>query len=428
MKELETARKVLNIVKEISTGVETTRSLILEEAGRARSIQIKRDLGTRRQGGAFPDISEQETDLQVDIIASLDQMSRRMPHPLPSSETDRVEDLINKLDKVRGTKELLPISPGLCIWRGSLELRRHDYSQACRQFVQATDILGPMLDDAHYVPATMVAALCEGAYGFAMLGKEKKSIALSEEAILVARKYRTEKAFLFRMLREQYVAGEFVTPPLATAFLTACDIRINLADQWDANSELATHFAVYWNLLNDECGGLSSLEVPYLIAILSDERWMAQRPDLAAPIARALYLKTSASIPQALWRKANLFVGGFRFAESVSSIARSNSLPVMCGFVVLALAGFGGAEALGASLGEIKMLSAADVAGFFDIQDTESPSGTDIVEGLQLEELPSGELGGVAEMLMGELPAHTGLLDAFEVATGSSSLVAAKLV
>ena len=351
-----------------------------------------------------------------------------MPHPLPSSETDRVERLIDKLDEIRGTKEVLPVSPGLCIWRGCLELRRHDYSQACQKFVQATDILRPMLDDAHYVPATIVAALCEGAYGFAMLREEKISIAFSEDAISVARKYRMEEAFLFRMLREQYVAGEFVTPPMATAFLTACDVRINLADEWDSNSKLGTHFTVYWNLLNDECGGLSSLEVPYLIAILSDERWMAQRPDLAAPIARALYLKTSASIPQALWRKANLFVGGFRFTESVTSIARSNSLPVMCCFVVLVLAGYGGSEAMAATLPEINMLSEADISSFFAIQGTEGLSGADIVEGLRQADLQSGELDSVAEMLMGELPAHTDLPDTFEVATGSSSLVAAKLV
>jgi hypothetical protein len=284
-----------------------------------------------------------------------------------------------------------------------------------------------MVDGDVSAHPTLVGALCEAAYSLAMQGDKQRSIRFSEQAISVARKFRTDDALLARILREHYVAGEFITPPLAAAFLTACDVRINLADEWDPDGELANEFYVYWNLLNDECGGLSALQVPYLIAILSDTRWMAQRPDLAAPIARALYLRTSASIPQALWRKANLFAGGFRFSETVNNIPQYN-FRAGCALLILALAGYGGAEAIVSTLEEVPSLSPNEIANFFGIENTDVPSGTEIVEGLELEDSQGRELSDVSEVLIGELSMYESLPDALEIATGSSSSVAAHLI
>lgn len=429
MKELKHARQVLDIVKELSSGVDTTRTRILEEAGRARTLQLKADLKARREKGALSQLSEKEAQLQVDIITSLDQMCRRMPFPLPDNEIARVKNFIEELDTVRGTRDTLPVSPGLSIWRGCLHIRRHDYPRASEEFHRAVEILRPMVDESPVAPPTIISALCEGAYSLAMQGMEKESIAYSDEAISVARTHQIEEAIMHRILREQFVAGEHVTLPLATAYLTACDVRINLHDEWNPESQLASHVDVYWNLLNDECGGLSALEVPFLIAILSDERWMGRRPDLAAPIARALYLKTSSTIPQALWRRANLFLGGFRFSDSLNGIANSKSTRVACALLVLGLLGFGGSEALASTMNEISDLSWSEIATFYEIESiSDGPDGSELLEGIGIDQTQYGDLGNVANVMMSYLPTYPGLAGLLEVASASASLVAAILV
>ena len=435
MVEYKAAKKVLDITKELTKGTDTTRIEILEKAGRARALQIKRSLRQRRQNGVFDQLTDQEADLHVEIVTSLDQMSRRMPRPLPKSETDRVEALINELDKVRSTRQQYPVSPGISVWRGELYLKGQHYQKAFDEFSQAALMFGQIADDSPdedkpLVGAGRVAATCEAAYSLAMLGKQKKSLAWSDKAIDIARQNRIEEPLMNRILRKHFVAGVKVTNPLPTAYFFACDTRINLTEVWDEKSQLASDFNVYWNLLNDQCGGLSSLQVPYLIAVLSDEKWMTKRPDLAAPIARELYLQTSGSISQGLWRRANLFIGGFRFHERIKRIS-STSVKAAAIFLIAAIA-FGHTVDTSSNISVLNNLSSVDVGTyFFDGGFTDAPSGSEIVEGLGLEDKGLENSQTIYDVIsagdMMTSDTSTQDLD-IEVASGSSSLVPAKYV
>ena len=443
MSELEMARKILNIANDLLAGIDTTRVEILEEAGRARFNQIKQGFEKQKNTGWLAKLGEEEGQLHCDIIASLDQMSRRMPLPLPDSETDRVEKLINELDNIRSSRDRLPVSPGISIWRGAVELRRHQYRTAFDQFDQAATVLRSITNSPETVPPTLVTALCEGAYSLAMLGEQKKSIVFSDEAISIARDYINKINVSYKdILRNYFVAGEAVTSPLATSFLTACDVRINLVNSWDAGKQLENDFIVYWNLLNDECGGLSSLEPPYLIAILSDRKWMTHRPDLAAPIARALYLKSSSNIVHAQWRKANLFFGGFRFSEELKkSVSKS---PRLAALLLVIFLGSPGDIALASndldayfkdSKTRVYEYSTDQVATQLGgkYKSADLPSGSEIVEQLHLNDPQSQDAGVPDEISIREIMEKNILeLDltkhTFKVATGSSSLVASNMV
>ena len=433
MTELGTARKVLGIAGEVCRGVDTTRNEILEMAGRARVKELRRDLNNRARSGFLFTLPEKERNLQLDIISSLDQMSRRMPQPLPEPEIDRVEKLINELDRIRTSRQRLPVSPGLCIWRGELQLRRHDYPEASRSFAEATNILERMTNDNHDVLPTLVTALTEQAYSLAMTSDEENACVASDRAIEIARRCRGEEQFWTKIFRGSFAAGNLVTRPLAAAYFTACDIRINNPDsEWNPNGKLASDFMVYWNLLNDECGGLSALQIPHLIAMLSDENWMAKKPGLSAPIARSLYEKTADNIPHLLWRKANLFYGGFRYSDTLTNVAQSSAKAAAI-LIVLALVGFSGPAGLASSLDDVKNLSPIAIASYFDA-DTERlpidrvPSGAEVMQSLQ-------ETGGqrddpveMAEELQKEFTRESDLAGSQDHATAGSSLVSSKLV
>lgn len=428
MSDIGTARKVIQIAKDLTSGVETTRDQILDDAGRERHLQLKNALTERLESGTFSILPEAEANLQVSIIAALDQMSRRMPWPLPDGEIQRVKSLIEELDQIRSSRERLPVSPGISIWRGELLLRQHDYRTAFEEFSKAISILEPMIGQTPSVPPTLVAALSEAAYSLSMLAEEERSISYSDNAISVARENCPEEAKLIRILREYFVAGNAATLPLATAYMSACDVRVNLLVEWDTENQLTSDFKVYWNLLNDECGGLLALEVPHLIAILSDKNWMGLRPDLSAPIARALFMKTSKNIPHALWRKANLFFGGFRFGEKLSNAANSNSSRAAAAILAAALVGYGTVDSAAGTLSELNGLAAGDIATFFGTDGSATPSGSEIVSELGIDVAVGSDVAAVGNILFQDLANIDTSSYSFEIATANSSLVGADLV
>lgn len=337
MGELENTKKIINLATELSRGIETTREDILARAGRARLEYMEKDLQERMSNGVYDKVPESEAMLQMQIIGALDSTCRRMESPIPDAEYDYIHELINTLDKDRHSKKRLPVSPGILIWRGELEIRNQNYKKSQKYFVQACKTLKLLLQEEEVgVAETLVTALCEGAYATVMGGNLSRSIEMVDNAVSIAREHKQSESIFNRFMREYYVAGQNITVPLASAYLMECDVRINSGDKWK-DSEISSEMEYYWNKLNDEFAGLSAIQVPHLMAILSDRNWMSTRPDLATPISRALYLKTADNIPDSLWRKANLLFGGLRLIDNIHSEELKTNTSRAAGFVILTL-------------------------------------------------------------------------------------------
>jgi hypothetical protein len=211
----------------------------------------------------------------------------------------------------------------------------------------------------------------------------------------------------------------------------ACDIRINSRSLWDEDDQLSSDMDYYWRRLNTELNGLSAVQVPHLMAVISDQNWIDRRSDLAAPLARALYLKRSDNVPQALWRRANLIFGGFRLKDKLAGVAQAD-VSKAAGLVLMCLIAnqliqngphtIDDLNALISALGPEQVSEQTSAS-----LEIEAPSGHDLIEAAGLNASTPFDQRIIQEMLIDGASGDNSPLD-IQVASGGSSGVGSTLV
>jgi len=276
------------------------------------------------------------------------------------------------------------------------------------------------------VPETLVTALCEGAYASSRAGKLAEAIDKNGLAITIAEENQHSEDTIGKFLRENFVAGQCVTNSLASAYLMACDIRVETIATSSDCAKVSSHFDFYWHTLNAKFKGLSALQVPNLIAILSDPYWMHARPDLAAPIARALYLQASNGFPELLWRRANLYLGGFQLKGTLKGMLGGSKAKAASFLILMATtAAFSIDPNL--SVGDLMATDVEHMGKLLGSKEGSSVSFSEAFEVSGLTDVSKVTLEGLRDTFV-----NGGVLldlgDSFSISTGGSSGVGNTLV
>lgn len=284
--------------KDLKDGINSLLYLMMNEWGDR--------LRERNPASADPQSQEGLEAKVVETLDSLETLRGDSHENDRSPALEEVRTAIARIDQIRSSKEIFPVSPNLLFWEAQVDAEEGLKEIAVEKITKSLQIIADGEAKGKcgtQITASKVLRLKTISKIKLSMGDVDGALAAAFQARDFAHKVSGEED-LTQIVRQYFLTHRFAADPIATAYFCICHAYVEGYDL-GSDSERETEFVRYWDHFALS-GGIDKLSPIDMFAFLSSDQWRQVKPDMMSTSAAALHLKLSSGAIQKAFRRTGL--------------------------------------------------------------------------------------------------------------------------